>query len=109
MRSRVFSAKFACPDCGYSLTELSPRLFSFNSPVGACAECDGLGVKEFFDPELVVNTKIKSWRMVRFVVGIDVIFIIFKLFKSLAKHYKFDLEIPFTRLPKKIQNIIVWQ
>src|SRR5690242_16742425 len=53
--TRVFSAKFACPDCGYSLPELSPRLFSFNSPVGACAACDGLGVKEIFDPSLVVN------------------------------------------------------
>ena len=49
------SAKFACPDCGYSLQELSPRLFSFNSPVGACQACDGLGVKEIFDSQLVVN------------------------------------------------------
>ena len=51
----VFSANFACSQCGYSITELEPRLFSFNSPAGACPECDGLGVKQFFDPDLVVT------------------------------------------------------
>src|SRR6185503_6698503 len=55
---KVFSAKFSCPDCGYSLPELSPRLFSFNSPVGACAACDGLGVKEIFDTSLIVNQEL---------------------------------------------------
>ena len=50
----VFSARFACPVCGYSISELEPRMFSFNNPAGACSECDGLGVKQFFDPELVV-------------------------------------------------------
>ncbi len=57
---RVFSSKFACPDCGYSLAELSPRLFSFNSPVGACAECDGLGIKEIFDRRFSRESGFKS-------------------------------------------------
>jgi excinuclease ABC subunit A len=103
----VFSAKFACSQCGYSLTELSPRLFSFNSPVGACAECDGLGVKEVFDPTLIVNQDlsladgaIRGWdRRNNYY---------FHLLKSLAKHYKFDLEIPFKRLGKKIQNTLLY-
>lgn len=103
---RVFSAKFACPDCGYSLPELSPRLFSFNSPVGACAACDGLGIKEIFDPNLVVNTEvslaegaIRGWdRRNQYY---------YQILTSLAKHYKFDLEVPFKRLPKKIQNVLL--
>lgn len=104
---QVFSSKFACPDCGYSLTELSPRLFSFNNPVGACQDCDGLGIKEVFDHELVVNPQlsltdgaIRGWdrRNVYY----------FQLLSTLAKHYKFDLEIPFSRLPKKIQTILLY-
>lgn len=103
---RVFSAKFSCPECGYSLTELSPRLFSFNSPVGACGSCDGLGVKELFDPELVVNQElsladgaIRGWdrRNTHY----------YQLLTSLAKHYKFDLETPFKRLSKKVQNVLL--
>ncbi len=104
--TKVFSAKFACPDCGYSLTELSPRLFSFNSPVGACAECDGLGIKEVFDANLIVNQSlsladgaIRGWDRRNSYY--------FQLLKSIAKHYKFDLEIPFKQLPKKIQNILL--
>lgn len=104
---RVFSAKFACPDCGYSLPELSPRLFSFNSPVGACADCDGLGIKEVFDPALIVNPKlsladgaIRGWdRRTTYY---------FQLLSSLAKHYKFDVEIPYSRLSSKIQKIILY-
>lgn len=104
---KVFSAKFACPDCGYSLPELSPRLFSFNSPIGACQECDGLGFKEVFDPALVVNSQqsladgaIRGWdrRNVYY----------YQILKSLAKHYKFDLEVPFAKLPKKIQQVLLY-
>lgn len=103
---RVFSSKFACPDCGYSLPELSPRLFSFNSPTGACAACDGLGIREVFDPSLVVNENlsladgaIRGWdrRNVYY----------YQLLKSLAKHFKFDLEVPYSKLTKKIQNILM--
>lgn len=103
---RVFSAKFSCPDCGYSLPELSPRLFSFNSPVGACVSCDGLGVKEVFDPALVVNEDlsladgaIRGWdRRNQYY---------FQLLTSLAKHYKFDLEVPFKKLSKKVQQVLL--
>jgi excinuclease ABC subunit A len=104
---RVLSSKFACPDCGYSLPELSPRLFSFNSPVGACAACDGLGIKEVFDPALVVNVEhsladgaIRGWDRRNLYY--------YQMLKSLAKHFKFDLEIPFARLPKKIQNLLLY-
>lgn len=103
---RVFSSKFSCTDCGYSLSELSPRLFSFNSPVGACVKCDGLGIKEVFDPNLIVNVglsladgAIRGWdrRNIYY----------YQILTSLARHYKFNLDTPFVRLPKKIQNVIL--
>ncbi len=104
---KVFSARFACPECGYSLTELSPRLFSFNSPVGACAECDGLGITEVFDEELIVNQKLsleegalRGWDKRNTYY--------YQLLKSLAKHFKFDLDVAFGRLPKKVQNILLY-
>jgi excinuclease ABC subunit A len=104
----AFSAKFACPDCGYSLTELTPRLFSFNSPAGACSACDGLGVKQHFDPSLVVvNAKsslsegaIRGWDKRNGYY--------FQLLSALAKHYRFDMDEAFSRLPKKIQNVILY-
>lgn len=103
---KVFSAKFACPECGYSLSELSPRLFSFNSPIGACADCDGLGIKEVFDPALIVNQElsladgaIRGWDRRNTYY--------YQLLKSIAKHYKFDLEVPFMRLPKKVQTVLL--
>ncbi len=104
----LFSAKFACPDCGHSLSELEPRLFSFNNPAGACGTCDGLGIDQFFDPDrIVVNPDvslaggaIRGWdrRSVYY----------FHMLKSLAKHYKFDIEKPFEKLSKKVQNIILY-
>ena len=105
---RVFSSKFACPDCGYSLAELTPRLFSFNNPAGACPTCDGLGVKQHFDPGLVVvNGKlslgegaIRGWDKRNMYY--------FQLLSALAKHYKFDMNIAFDKLTKKIQNIILY-
>lgn len=106
--SLLFSAKFACPECGHSLSELEPRLFSFNNPAGACGTCDGLGVDQFFDPDrIVVNPDvslaggaIRGWdrRSVYY----------FHMLKSLAKHYKFDIEKPFEKLPKKVQKIILY-
>ncbi|MDX1901702.1 MAG: excinuclease ABC subunit UvrA [Gammaproteobacteria bacterium] len=104
----VFSAKFACADCGYSLSELSPRLFSFNSPTGACPTCDGLGVQQHFDPELVVvdskrslvEGAIRGWdNRTQYY---------FQLLTSLAKHYTFDINTPFIRLPKKIKEVILF-
>lgn len=102
----VFSAKFACPDCGYSLSELSPRLFSFNSPVGACAACDGLGNKEIFDADLVINAElsltdgaVRGWdRRNQYYQ---------QMLGALAKHYKFSLDVPFNKLPKKIQTVLL--
>ena len=104
----TFSAKFACAECGYSLTELEPRLFSFNNPAGACPECDGLGVKQFFDADKVIHDAalsltagaIRGWdkRSAYY----------FQMLTSLAKHYKFDIESAYKELPKKIQNIILY-
>ncbi|TAK78219.1 MAG: excinuclease ABC subunit UvrA, partial [Gammaproteobacteria bacterium] len=104
---KVFSAKFACPDCGYNLPELSPRLFSFNSPVGACANCDGLGIKEVFDPELIINSDlsladgaVRGWDRRNMYY--------YQILTALAKHYKFDIETRFSRLPQKIQTMLLY-
>ncbi len=102
-----FNAKFACPVCSYSISELEPRLFSFNSPVGACPTCDGLGYMEFFDPARVVafpslslaSGAIKSWDRRNGYY--------FALLESLAKHYKFDIEAPFESLQKNVQDAIL--
>ena len=105
---QTFSAKFACPDCGYSLSELEPRLFSFNNPAGACPGCDGLGVDQFFDPERVVHDKnlslaegaIRGWsKKTQYY---------FTLLSSLAAHYGFDVETPYRELPENIQQIILY-
>ncbi len=104
----VFSAKFACPDCGYSLTELEPRLFSFNNPVGACPECDGLGVRQFFDAERVVahpelslaGGAVRGWDRRNAYY--------FQLITSLAEHYGFDIETPFAELPEDIRHILLY-
>ncbi|HSH42184.1 MAG TPA: excinuclease ABC subunit UvrA [Arenicellales bacterium] len=104
----VFSSRYACPHCGYSLQELEPRLFSFNNPAGACPSCDGLGVEQFFDPERIVFDSslslaagaIQGWdRRNAFY---------FNLLKCLAEHYGFDIDEPFNKLPKKIQQIILY-
>jgi len=104
----VFSSRFACPTCGYSLNELEPRLFSFNNPAGACPECDGLGHIQFIDPERVVSNPtlslpggaIRGWdRRNAWYYG---------MLLCLAKHYAFDLETPFEELPENIQQIILF-
>jgi excinuclease ABC subunit A len=105
---QVFSAKFACPECGYSLSELAPRLFSFNSPTGACSACDGLGVKQYFDPDLILINRdlslsegvVRGWDKRNTYYH--------QMLKSLAKHFDFSLDVPFTKLPKKIQQIILY-
>jgi excinuclease ABC subunit A len=107
-KQRVFSAKYACPDCGYSLEELEPRLFSFNNPAGACPVCDGLGVKQEFDEEKIIhNAKlsladgaVRGWDRRNLYY--------YHLLASLAKHYGFDMETPYERLPKTIKNIILY-
>jgi excinuclease ABC subunit A len=103
----LYNAKFACPVCNYSISELEPRLFSFNSPVGACPSCDGLGHMEFFDPTRVVafptlslaSGAIKGWDRRNGYY--------FALLESLAKHYKFSLDVPFEELALPIQSAIL--
>jgi excinuclease ABC subunit A len=107
-QEHLFSAKFACPICSYSLPELEPRLFSFNNPMGACPKCDGLGNISFFDPKRIVvfpqmslsSGAIKGWdRRNQFY---------HQLLVSLAKHYNFDIEQSFESLPEKIQQVILY-
>ena len=103
----VFSARFACPSCGYSINELEPRIFSFNNPAGACPGCDGLGVKQFFDPAHIVahpelslaSGAVRGWDRRNAYY--------FQMMSALAKHYKFDLEAPFNTLPEKIRNVVL--
>ncbi len=103
----LFSAKFSCPICSYSLPELEPRLFSFNSPMGACPKCDGLGQVTFFDSKRIVafphlslaSGAIKGWDQRNQFY--------FHMLVSLSRHYNFDLEIPFEELSTDIQQIIL--
>ena len=104
----VFSSRFACPTCGYSISELEPRMFSFNNPAGACTSCDGLGATQFFDPDLVVADRdltlaegaVRGWdrRNIYY----------FHMLSSLAKHFNFDVETPFKKLSKKNQQVILY-
>jgi excinuclease ABC subunit A len=104
----VFSSKHACPVCGYSVPALEPKLFSFNNPAGACPTCDGLGSKEFFDPNRVVvnpdlslaSGAVRGWdrRNAHY----------FQLIQSLARHYKFDIETPWTELPPQAHQVLLY-
>ncbi|MCP4598454.1 excinuclease ABC subunit UvrA [Neptuniibacter sp.] len=103
----IFSARFACPECGHSIQELEPRLFSFNNPHGACSSCDGLGVKQYFDPTKVVHDSaltlsegaIRGWdrRSLYY----------FQQLKAVAEQYGFDMDTPFNKLSKKHQDLIL--
>ncbi|WP_373332035.1 excinuclease ABC subunit UvrA [Thiopseudomonas alkaliphila] len=102
----VFSARFACPHCGYSISELEPKLFSFNNPAGACPSCDGLGVKQFFDIKRLVNPEltlgegaIRGWDRRNAYY--------FQMLRSLANHYHFDLDTPFGQLNDTVQQLIL--
>ncbi len=104
----LFSARFACPVCSYSLPELEPRLFSFNNPMGACPRCDGLGDVTVFDPERVVAFPelslaagaIKGWdRRNQFY---------FQMLTSLAAHYDFDIDTPVEQLPDKVREVVLF-
>jgi excinuclease ABC subunit A len=104
----VFSNRFACTVCGYGLAALEPRLFSFNNPAGACGTCGGLGVQEFFDPaRVVVNPglslaggAVRGWDRRNAYY--------FQLIQSLAKHYRFDIETPWSELPEAVQHVLLW-
>ncbi|MGK2889812.1 MAG: excinuclease ABC subunit UvrA [Candidatus Malihini olakiniferum] len=104
----LFSANFACPQCGYSMHELEPRMFSFNNPAGACPSCDGLGVQHFFDPARVVQNgelslaggALRGWDRRNFYY--------FQMLSSLADHYRFDVESPYDSLNEKIRHVILY-
>ena len=105
---QVFSSRFSCHQCGYSIQELEPRLFSFNNPVGACQECAGLGIKEFFDPERIVRAPEQSLADGA-IPGWDVRNIFYhSMLQSLAKHYDFDITTPFAALSEKIRQVILY-
>lgn len=107
-REKVFSAKFACPVCGYSLTELEPRMFSFNNPIGACPSCDGLGVRQSFTQDKIVLNPHLSLASGA-ICGWDKRNpYYFSLLTSLAEHYHFDLDTPFNSLPAKIKKVILY-
>jgi excinuclease ABC subunit A len=103
----LFSSRFACPVCNYSISELEPRLFSFNNPAGACPSCDGLGVNQFFDPDRIVQFPdssisegaIRGWdrRNVYY----------YHMLKSLADHYDFSIDTPWEQLKKQHQKVIL--
>jgi excinuclease ABC subunit A len=104
----LFSAKFACPQCGYSISELEPRMFSFNNPSGACSTCDGLGVKQIFDENLIIHDE-------KMAVGAGAVrgwdkknIYYYHVLSSLAKHYDFELTHTYKKLPKKIKDIILF-
>jgi len=106
---QTFSEKFACPECGVSYPEISPRLFSFNNPYGACPECDGLGTKMYFDPDLIVqnpNLSIRQGAIAPWMKRVSSPFFM-EILLSLAKHYKFDINSPWKKLPGKVKEVIL--
>ncbi len=104
---KLFSARYACPYCDYSLQELEPRMFSFNNPNGACPECDGLGISQFFDPDRVVSSThvslaggaVRGWDRRNAYY--------FQIIQALAKHYDFDVDTPFEELPTQIRDVVL--
>jgi excinuclease ABC subunit A len=105
----VFSEKFACPDCGISYPEITPAMFSFNNPYGACPTCLGLGVKEYFDPDLIVPNKDLSLREGAIMAWGEKNPLVFLPFlESLVKHYGIDLKAPFKDLPEEVQDALFY-
>jgi len=104
----IFSSKFACPTCGYAISELEPRMFSFNNPAGACPSCDGLGVKQFFDPERIIQNAeatlaegaIRGWdrRTVYY----------FQLVSSVTKFYGLEIDTPFIDFPEDFKQVLLY-
>ncbi|KAF1686564.1 excinuclease ABC subunit UvrA [Pseudoxanthomonas taiwanensis] len=105
---QLFSSRYSCPLCDYSLPELEPRLFSFNAPIGACPSCDGLGVAEFFDPARVVAHPelslaagaVRGWDRRNAYY--------FQLINSLARHYRFDVDTPWNELPEHVRQAVLY-
>jgi excinuclease ABC subunit A len=107
----LFSTKYSCPECGYSIEEIEPRLFSFNNPFGACPDCHGLGFKQEIDENLIVKDKTKTLREGAMTVtgwNLESGKIAEMSFESLARHYGFSLDVPVKDLPKEIYNLILY-
>jgi excinuclease ABC subunit A len=108
LEEKLFSARYSCPYCDYSLQELEPRMFSFNNPNGACPECDGLGVSQFFDPDRVVSSTsvslaggaVRGWDRRNAYY--------FQIIQALARHYGFSVDTPFEELPKKVRDVVLY-
>jgi excinuclease ABC subunit A len=108
LEEKLFSARYSCLHCDYSLQELEPRMFSFNNPNGACPKCDGLGVTEFFDPDRVVSNPhlslaggaVRGWDRRNAYY--------FQIIRALSRHYEFDADTPFDELPAKVRDIILY-
>lgn len=108
MDELMFSQNLSCPECGYAIAELEPRMFSFNNPAGACPSCDGLGIQQFFDPALIATHPelslaagaIRNWDRRNSWY--------FQTLTGIAKHYDFDLETPFNKLPDKVQQVVLY-
>lgn len=104
----IFSANFACPHCGYSITELEPRIFSFNNPAGACQSCDGLGTRQFFDEHRVITNNelslaggaIRGWDKRSYYY--------FQMLMSVAEHYGFDVNTPFKKLNDEARQVVLY-
>lgn len=104
----VFSSKFACPECGYSISELEPRLFSFNNPMGACPSCDGLGVDQFFDPKRVIHDETASLAEGAIRGWDKKTTYYYPLLEALAAYYKIDIQQAFVDLPEKFQQVVLY-
>jgi excinuclease ABC subunit A len=105
----LFSERYACPECNVSLPELAPRMFSFNSPYGACPECDGLGTKIFFDEDLVVSDpglSIREGAIAPWQKRDSMYF--HQMLESLSEHFGFDINTPFKELPEKIRHMLLY-
>jgi excinuclease ABC subunit A len=105
----LYSEKYACPECSVSLPEVTPRLFSFNSPQGACPECDGLGTTIYFDPELVVpdpGRSIRNGAVAPWSRRTQIFY--HQLLAGLASHYRFSLDVPFGKLPERVRDLVLF-
>ena len=105
----IFSERYACPECGVSIAEMTPRMFSFNSPYGACHDCSGLGTRMYFDEDLVVpdpGLSIREGAIVPWERRNSLNF--YQMLESLSKHYRFDVNMPFNRLPEKVRTVLLY-